>query len=154
MVFRQSEDYVNWTWDWSSFSASRHSSYQLGTWQPLWLTLFSESRFSCQQAPNLSCNQHSVSCWGTRTSGRHPTKVTQRQVKFGEAKLKLHPVVCHFLLQGIFPTQGSNPHLQWLFQYRRFFTHWAIGEAQRSYSPVFFKKEGLWSTQAVNITYS
>ena len=23
-------------------------------------------------------------------------------------------VSCHFLLQGIFPTQGSNPHLLWL----------------------------------------
>ena len=34
---------------------------------------------------------------------------------------------CHFLLQGIFPTQGSNPGLQ---HYRRFFTIWAATEAR------------------------
>ena len=26
---------------------------------------------------------------------------------------------CHFLLQGIFPTQGSNTHLQWLLHCRQ-----------------------------------
>ena len=29
-------------------------------------------------------------------------------------------VGCHALLQGIFPTQGLNPHLSWLF-------HWQVG---------------------------
>ena len=32
---------------------------------------------------------------------------------------------CHFLLQGIFPNQGSKPHLL----HCRLFTHWAFGEA-------------------------
>ena len=27
-------------------------------------------------------------------------------------------VGCHFLLQGIFPTQGSNPHLLWLLHWQ------------------------------------
>ena len=39
-------------------------------------------------------------------------------------------VSCHFLLQGIFPTQGSNP---WLLHCRRifFFYYWATGETPR-----------------------
>ena len=40
---------------------------------------------------------------------------------------------CHFLLQGIFPTQGSNPHL----------LHWGpqgrIGECG-----IFFRKAEVW----------
>ena len=36
---------------------------------------------------------------------------------------------CHFLLQGIFPTQGSNPHLLCLLHYRQILYHWAIREA-------------------------
>ena len=36
-------------------------------------------------------------------------------------------VGCHALLQGMFPTQGSNPGL---LNCRRFFTNWATREAQ------------------------
>ena len=35
-------------------------------------------------------------------------------------------VGCHFLLQGILPTQGSNPHL---LHCRQILYRWAIGEA-------------------------
>ena len=38
-------------------------------------------------------------------------------------------VACHFLLQGIFPTQGSNLHL---LHCRQILYHWATWEAQRS----------------------
>ena len=38
-------------------------------------------------------------------------------------------VCCHFLLQGIFPTQGSNPPLLRLRHCRRILYCWAIGEA-------------------------
>ena len=40
-------------------------------------------------------------------------------------------VDCHALLQGIFPTRGSNPHLPAspALQADSFFTHWAIWEA-------------------------
>ena len=33
---------------------------------------------------------------------------------------------CHFLLQGVFPTQGSNPCLR---HYRQILYHWGTGEA-------------------------
>ena len=36
---------------------------------------------------------------------------------------------CHFLLQGIFPTQGSNLFLPSLLHCRRLLYHWATGEA-------------------------
>ena len=36
---------------------------------------------------------------------------------------------CHFLLQGIFLTQGSNPHLMCLLHCRQIVYHWAIREA-------------------------
>ena len=39
-------------------------------------------------------------------------------------------VGCHFFLQGIFPTPGSNPHLLWLLQCRQILYCWATGEAQ------------------------
>ena len=38
-------------------------------------------------------------------------------------------VGCHFLLQGIFPTQGSSPHLLHLLHWQADFYHWAIWEA-------------------------
>ena len=36
---------------------------------------------------------------------------------------------CHFLLQGIFPTQGSYQHLLQLLHCRQILYHWATGEA-------------------------
>ena len=45
-------------------------------------------------------------------------------------------VACHFLLQGIFPTQGLNPHLLHLLHcqvdFFSFFNHWATREAFQS----------------------
>ena len=38
-------------------------------------------------------------------------------------------VGCHALLQGIFPTQGSNLHLLWLLNCRWILCHWATGVA-------------------------
>ena len=38
-------------------------------------------------------------------------------------------VGCHFFLQGIFPTQGSNPCLPCLLHYRQILYQGAIGEA-------------------------
>ena len=38
-------------------------------------------------------------------------------------------VGCHFLLQGLFLTQGSNPCLQWLLHRRRILYYWATREA-------------------------
>ena len=37
-------------------------------------------------------------------------------------------VGCHFLLQGIFPAQGSNPHLSRLLHCRRILSHWVTRE--------------------------
>ena len=36
---------------------------------------------------------------------------------------------CHFLLQGIFPTQGLNPRLLSLWNSRQILNHWATWEA-------------------------
>ena len=38
-------------------------------------------------------------------------------------------VGCHFLLQRIFPTQGSSQHLLWLLHCRWILYHWATWEA-------------------------
>ena len=38
-------------------------------------------------------------------------------------------VDCHFLLQGIFPTQGSSPGLLHLLHYRQILYRWATEEA-------------------------
>ena len=37
-------------------------------------------------------------------------------------------VGCHFLLLGIFPAQGSNPHLSRLLHWRRILSHWVTRE--------------------------
>ena len=42
-------------------------------------------------------------------------------------------VGCHFLLQGIFPTQGSNPSLLSLLHCRCILYHWAIGASSSYY---------------------
>ena len=39
---------------------------------------------------------------------------------------------CHFLLQRIFPTEGSNPHLLCLLHGRQILYHWATWEAHIS----------------------
>ena len=58
---------------------------------------------------------------------------------------------CHFLLQGIFPTQGSNPRL---LHYRQILYHWATRNAPSSYRLVCFfeeeeKKAVLFSYKAL-----
>ena len=45
-------------------------------------------------------------------------------------------VGCHALLQGIFPTQGSNLGLQWLLHCRQILYHWAAGEAHAFHKTV------------------
>ena len=42
---------------------------------------------------------------------------------------------CHFLLQGIFPTQGSNPHL---LHWQVILCHWATREAYQCYTPILY----------------
>ena len=42
---------------------------------------------------------------------------------------KITGVACHALLQGIFPTQGSNPRFLWLPHCRWILYHWATREA-------------------------
>ena len=47
-------------------------------------------------------------------------------------------VGCHFLPQGIVPTQGSNPHLLHLLQCRQILYCWATGEAPvKNYRSLF-----------------
>ena len=49
-------------------------------------------------------------------------------------------MVCHALLQGIFLTQGSNPHLLCLWHCRRILPRWATGKPST----------GSWPPQAPN----
>ena len=46
-------------------------------------------------------------------------------------------VGCHFLLQGIFPTQWSNPSLPSLLRCRQILYHWAGREAPYDLSAIF-----------------
>ena len=55
------------------------------------------------------------------------TPWTARLLCPGDFQSKNTGVSCHFLLQGIFPTQGSNLHL---LHCRRSLYHWATGEAR------------------------
>ena len=46
-------------------------------------------------------------------------------------------VGCYFLLQGIFPTQGSNPCLLYLLHCRQILYHWSTWEALKLNMPLF-----------------
>ena len=46
----------------------------------------------------------------------------------GDSPGKNTGVACRFFLQGIFPTQGSNPGLLWLLHSRWFLYPWTTGE--------------------------
>ena len=69
-----------------------------------------------QSYPTL-CNPMDCGPLGSSVHGDSPNKNTE--------------VGCHVLLQGIFPTQGSNPEL---LHCRWFFTRWATREAQEYWS--------------------
>ena len=56
-------------------------------------------------------------------------------------------VVCHVLLQGIFPTQGENPGLRIA---GGFFTVWATREAQEYWSGWPITSPGIFPTQKSN----
>ena len=48
-------------------------------------------------------------------------------------------VSCHTLLQGVFPTQGSNPHLLQLLHSRKILYHWATRESHLLYIYVLYR---------------
>ena len=70
-------------------------------------------------------------------------------------------VGCHFLLQEIFPTQGSNPGL---LHYRQILHHWATREAPIDSNSIDFRlrlvlecrllKKGSWKKSRVALLYS
>ena len=53
-------------------------------------------------------------------------------------------VGCYALLQGIFPTQGTNLHLLWLLYCREILSCWATGETLYVYMCIFLVR--LFST--------
>ena len=59
-------------------------------------------QLSVTPMPHRACVSCSVQSSSLRPHGLWPARL----------------VGCHFLLQGIFPTQGSNPHLLCLLLYR------------------------------------
>ena len=56
---------------------------------------------------------------------------------YGDSPSRNTGVVCHFLLQGIFPTQGSNPSLLNLLHYRQILYDWDTWEAQDPWNLTF-----------------
>ena len=82
----------------------------------------------------LSCSATSDSLW---PQGLQPTKL----LCLWDSPGKSTGVGCHFLLQGISPMQGSNPHLLCLLHCRRILYHWATGEDPKS--PVGPKDEKM-----------
>ena len=56
---------------------------------------------------------------------------------YGDSPGKNAGVVCHFLLQGIFPTQGSKPSLLYLLHYRQSLYNWDTWEAQDPWNLTF-----------------
>ena len=56
---------------------------------------------------------------------------------YGDSPGKNTGVVCHFLLQGIFPTWGSNPSLLYLLHYRQILYNWDTWEAQYPWNLTF-----------------
>ena len=75
-----------------------------------WLSLFSHSVMSDSLWPHGL--QHTVFLCAWHSPGKNTG------------------VGCHALLQGIFPTQGSNQHLLRLLTCRQVLYHWASREAQ------------------------
>ena len=61
----------------------------------------------------------------------------------GDSPGKNTGVDCHFLLQGIFPTQGSNPCLQWLLLCRQILYHWATADPVHESNPSSHLNHGI-----------
>ena len=78
-----------------------------------------------------ACSVTSVMSNSLRPYGLQPTRLLCLWAFSG----KNTGVGCHFLLQGIFSTQGSNPRLLGLLHCRQILLCWAIGEAPPSYRP-------------------
>ena len=71
---------------------------------------------------------HSVLSHSLQSHGLLPTKLLCPWNSPGQNT----GVGCHFFLQGIFPTQGSNPGLLYLLYSRQILSRWATGEARLS----------------------
>ena len=70
------------------------------------------------EVKSLSCVQLFVTPWTTAYKAPLSMEFSRKGTGVG----------CHFLLQGIFPTQGSNPSLP---HWRQTLTFWATNEALR-----------------------
>ena len=76
--------------------------------------------------PVCSCWISMLSCSALWSHGLKPTRFSCPWDSPG----KNTGIDCHFLLPGVFPTQGWNPRLLWLLPCRQILYHWATGEAQ------------------------
>ena len=76
----------------------------------------------------------------------------------GDSPGKNTGIGCHGFLQGIFPIQGSNPHLLCLLHCRQIFYCWATGGSplfcllQSNKDELFRKVEMLWVTE-IELSY-
>jgi len=74
-----------------------------------------------------------------------PGSFVRRSLEFLLIPGKNAGVGCHFLLQGIFPTQGSNPHLLYLLPWQAdSFYHWATWEAQEARLELVYLGTYFW----------
>ena len=80
----------------------RVSEHRMATWRCLCIPRLDKLR-----SPWLCCYCRSVVSDSSRPHGLQPTRLLYPWDSPG----KNTGVGCHFLLQGIVPTQGSNPHL-------------------------------------------
>ena len=119
--------------------------YYCGSWQD-------EASSPIPQSCMLSCSVVSGSLW---PHGLWPSRFLCPRDSPG----KNTGVGCHFLLQGIFPAQGLNPHLWPLLHCRQILCHWATPEAPDTSmtSPILCciskdvgrKEENMWVLKAI-----
>ena len=96
---------------------------------------------TCQY--NFELNAHILSC-PVMSNSLQPHGLQAAKILFPlDFSGKNTGAGCHFFLQGIFPTQGSNPHLLCLLHCRQIIYHRAIRE-----SP-YFKLEFVKSVSSV-----
>ena len=109
-----------------------------------WGTFWSQ----CLDTPSRQASKAAQSCPALRPRGLWPTRLLRPRDLPG----KNTGVGCHFLLQGIFPTQGSNPGLP---HCRQRLYLWATREAPSGcYNKVLWQKLQMWSSRGPSIMSS
>ena len=110
---------------------------------PTWGAVSSEPQGIDCESESVS---HSVLSDSLQSHGLSPTRLFCPWNSPG----KNTGVGCRFLLQGIFPTWGSNPGLLYLLLSRQILSRWAIGEARLSSERSNIVSLGITSYSAIH----